>query len=214
MPLSPSSLVWYVAYGSNLSLARFSCYVRGGTPPGASRLYEGCRDQRLPRASEPVVLSGGVFFALESRVWSGGMAFFDPSLPGSALARAYLVTLAQFCAVASQEMHGLPGETFDVTEALVSGRQSLGPGRYETLLCLGELRGLPLLTFTSPWGAAAAALSAPSAAYLSVVASGLAESHGLDAPGAAEVLLRCPGVTLGWDEVSLAALLQSEAAGA
>ena len=25
-----SSLVWYVAYGSNLSTTRFSCYLRGG----------------------------------------------------------------------------------------------------------------------------------------------------------------------------------------
>jgi hypothetical protein len=25
--------VWYVAYGSNLSAERFSCYLQGGQPP-------------------------------------------------------------------------------------------------------------------------------------------------------------------------------------
>ncbi len=36
--------VWYVAYGSNLSLERFTAYLQGGRPAGGARKYPGCRD--------------------------------------------------------------------------------------------------------------------------------------------------------------------------
>ncbi|CCH80358.1 hypothetical protein BN12_90013 [Nostocoides japonicum T1-X7] len=45
-------LVWYAAYGSNLSLERFHCYVAGGRPPGGRHTYPGCRDASPPR--EPI----------------------------------------------------------------------------------------------------------------------------------------------------------------
>ena len=47
--LATDDPVWYVAYGSNMSAARFGCYISGGRPPGARRTYLGCRDQSPPR---------------------------------------------------------------------------------------------------------------------------------------------------------------------
>ncbi len=171
-------LVWYVSYGSNLCADRFACYLAGGTPPGAARNHIGCTDPTPPRRSVPVWLPGGIYFALTSTVWGGGMAFYDPSLPGTAAARAYLISAAQFADVLAQEMHRQPGLGFDLATALATGRLQLGPGRYETVLCVGERDGYPLLTFTAPWSAADVTHTPPSSAYLSMLAAGLREAHG------------------------------------
>ena len=68
--------VWYVAYGSNLSLTRFRCYLAGGRPAGGMRDYVGCRDKRDPERIVSVDVPGGLVFAGESKTWSGGMAFY------------------------------------------------------------------------------------------------------------------------------------------
>jgi hypothetical protein len=176
--ISAPSRVWYAAYGSNMHAERFGCYLRGGRPPGGARVYPGCRDARDPERQVPVVLPGQMYFAGESAVWTGGMAFYDPTAAGTAPGRAYLVTAQQFADIAAQEMHREPGADLDLTEALARGTARLGPGRYETLIRAGQLDGLPLLTFTAPWRIEQAPLNPPSAAYLRHLAAGLAEAHG------------------------------------
>lgn len=104
-------MLWYVAYGSNLHRDRFLCYLAGGRPAGAARTYTGCRDPRPPAADRPVLLPGGIYFAQTSPVWGGGVAFYDPSLPGLAPARAYLLTTGQFSDVLAQEMRRAPTAT-------------------------------------------------------------------------------------------------------
>lgn len=94
--------LWYVAYGSNLHAARLAWYLTGGRPPGGLRTYPGCRDCRPPRRTVPLLLPGGVYFAGESRAWTGGMAFYDPELPGPAAARGYLMSVEQFADIAAQ----------------------------------------------------------------------------------------------------------------
>jgi len=169
--------VWYVAYGSNMHAERFGYYLRGGRPPGGARVYPGCRDTRGPERREPVTLPGQLYFAGQSAVWTGGMAFYDPTAPGAMPGRAYLITVQQFADIAAQEMHREPGADLDLTEVLTTGTARLGPGRYETLVCAGRLDGLPLLTFTAPWRIAEAGLNPPSAAYLLHIGAGLAEAH-------------------------------------
>lgn len=78
--------LWYVAYGSNLFRERFRCYLSGGRPAGGARHYPGCRDPRPARAELSVTVPGGIYFALTSQTWGGGMAFYDPALPGRAAA--------------------------------------------------------------------------------------------------------------------------------
>ena len=109
------------------------------------------------------------------------MAFYDPDLPGPAPARGYLITAGQFSDVAAQEMHRPPGRTLDLNPVLRHGRARLGPGRYETLLCLGRRDGHPMLTFTAPWPATEVAHTTPAPAYLAMVRTGLLQSHGTDA---------------------------------
>src|SRR5688500_18442267 len=85
-------LIWYVAYGSNMHFTRLAYYLRGGRPPDAARVYPGCRDKTLPARTMPVVLRGGLAFALESAVWTGGQAFFDRGADTWTPGRAYLLT--------------------------------------------------------------------------------------------------------------------------
>jgi hypothetical protein len=178
------SQVWYVSYGSNMSSARFGCYVHGGRPRGGSRVNPGARDRTAPSRSIAVDLPGTVYFAGESRQWGGGVAFYDHATPGFTAARAYLVTAGQFADIAAQEMYRVPaaGDPLEdvVLTPLEGGRHELGPGRYETLVDVGRHDGLPLLTFTSPHGADHVEHTAPSPRYLAVVAEGLRESRGWD----------------------------------
>jgi hypothetical protein len=173
--------------------ARFRYYLRGGRPPGNTRVYPGCRDATEPERRVPLSLPGQMYFAGESVAWTGGVAFYDPAGPGHTPARAYLVTARQFADVAAQEMHREPGEDLDLTEVLAEGTARLGPGRYETLVCPGRLEGLPLLTFTAPWSIAEADLNPPSPAYLAHLGAGLAEAHGWSQERITEYLATRPG---------------------
>ncbi len=215
-------LVWYAAYGSNLSLERFHCYVAGGRPPGGRHTYPGCRDASPPRADRPLVAEGSVHFAEESTVWGGGMAFYDPARPGPALMRGYLLTCAQLVDVVTQEMHRDPrgraaeDPPRDVEPLLLApvrdpsvraATVALGPGHYETVHRLGRLDGRAVLTMSHGGGAADLRANLPSAAYLRWVVSGLRDAHGLTPGDIADYLLGCPGI--GWSGAELARLVDA-----
>ncbi|WP_329566631.1 histone deacetylase [Kitasatospora sp. NBC_01266] len=200
-------LLWYAAYGSNLHLARLTAYLAGGRPPGGARAHPGCRDPRPPRATRPIQLPGQLYFALESTLWTGGMAFYDPLDPGLTPARAYLLTAEQFADLAAQEMHRAPGTDLDLRPVLSHGRATLGPGRYETLVHPGDLEGLPLLTLTAPWRTADAPLARPALGYLHHLAAGLHESHAWPTPRSAAYLSTRPGAAGHWTAVELTELL-------
>ncbi|WP_431682855.1 histone deacetylase [Kitasatospora sp. KL5] len=212
-PADPAGLarpVWYAAYGSNMHRARLNAYLAGGRPPGSRRRYPGCRDPRPPAADLPLLLPGRLYFARESQVWGGGMAFVDALDDGELPARGYLLTVDQLLDVASQEMHRTPRAATapGLAAALRDGRASLGPGRYETLLCPGTVDGHPVLTFTAPGRSSEAPLSRPSAGYLRALAAGLAESHGWPPARAAAYLSTRPGAAGRWTPAELLAQLR------
>ncbi|GAA1765558.1 histone deacetylase [Streptomonospora arabica] len=209
MPRSPE-LVWYASYGANMSLERFSCYLAGGVPPGGSRANPGCRDTAPPRARCAVWLPGGVYFALASRMWGGGLALYDPDLPGAAPARAYLVTSGQLGDFAAQEMYRSPDGDPDLARVPERGRLRLGAGRYETLVHCGDVDGHPVLTFTAHWPSAAVEPAAPAASYLGVIGSGLRGGHGWSARRSAAYLASRPGARGTWRSAQVAALLFEE----
>ncbi|WP_020391263.1 hypothetical protein [Kribbella catacumbae] len=60
--------VWYVAYGSNLAIDRFRCYVAGGRPAGGMREYAGCRDPSDPESVLSLEIPGGDFARAVSAV--------------------------------------------------------------------------------------------------------------------------------------------------
>ncbi|MFC9691210.1 histone deacetylase [Kribbella sp. NPDC056951] len=189
--------VWYVAYGSNLALDRFTCYLAGGRPSGGARTYPGCRDHTAPTRIEGVEVDGGLLFAGESKVWGGGSAFFDPAAPRKVAGRAYLLTADQFGDVAAQEMWREPGGEFARKLAAllpeVVELHTMGPGRYETVVRLGEYDGFPMFTITHG-SVADLEPVAPAASYLQWIVTGLREAHGWDDELVRRYLLSAPGV--------------------
>jgi hypothetical protein len=198
--------IWYVAYGSNLAIARFRCYLSGGRPAGGAREYPGCRDPSDPARAEGVEVPGGITFASESGVWGGGMAFFDRSPLGMAACRAYLVTAEQFGDIAAQERRRPPGGEFarDLAGLLpdVESVVATGPGHYETVVRLGELDGSPMFTITHH-DVASLPLAAPTSAYLQWISAGLREAHGYDDHRIGRYLAAAPGAAGAWSEAEI-----------
>ncbi len=207
---SATPYVWYASYGSNMSEARFRHYVQGGRPNGATRDYPGARDRTAPLKLAPVSLAGSVFFAWESPTWGGGIAFYDPAGAGTSYGRAYLVTAGQFADIAAQEMHRVPAADLDLTTLLADGHAVLGPGRYERLLVVGEIDGLPVLTFTASWTDEQVDLNPPVKRYLRMMAAGLREAHGLADEQIVDYLLARPGIRPQWSRETLAAAIVSD----
>ena len=186
-------LVWYAAFGSNMSSARLACYLAGGVLHGTSRVYEGCRDPTPPREHRSITIPGRLRFAGESSVWGGGMAFYTPGDEGAVHARAYLLSLEQLADLVAQETRQPVGRTLVLAEH--------GPTRhgmshiYDVVLDLGELDGHRLLTLSSSRDHPA---NPPSAAYLRTMMDGLAEGFALDIEEQIAYLAGLPGMAPTW----------------
>jgi len=204
-------VLWYASYGTNLDLARLTCYLAGGTPEGASLGCPGSRDPSPPRDDRALTLRGSVYFSWESPSWGGGVAFYDPepvlAEHDRAAGRAYLLTTEQFSDVVAQEMHRPPGVDLDLAELLETGTTAVGPGRYETLLTVGVIDGVPVVTFTSPASDVAPELNPPADAYLATMGRGLVAGLGWDVSRAASYLAARPGVGDHRTENSVVALI-------
>ena len=177
-------LVWYVAYGSNVSTARFQRYL------------DDCPDPTPARRSVAGVLRHRLFFAYSSRQWEGGgSAFVDPADTGAeTLVVAHLVTEAQF-------LHVLAAENVAHVDAL-DGVELPGPG--ETRVALPGRYGLvvgaestderPAYTFTTSADPLPAP-TLPSVRYLDTIAEGLRQHHGLADADARRYLAAHGGVS-------------------
>lgn len=202
--------VWYACYGSNLRLARFMCYIRGGRPPGSQRDHFGCRDRTPPTASRAFAFPGRLVFAREARSWGGGgVAFVDPHLREAIVrARLHLVTLAQFVDIALQENDDNPHAPrlrLDLDELRVKGATRLATRNsgdagataelwYPHVWRCGETDGMPAYSFTSAADAREVP-NAPSEAYLRTIAIGLRETDAsLTDDQIVAYLAACPGV--------------------
>jgi hypothetical protein len=197
--------VWYVAYGSNLSLERFRVYLEGGRPVGGARDYPGARDPLGPERDVSLMIPGGLRFVGVSSVWGGGMAVYDARAGGEIAARAYLITAEQFVDVLAQEMKLEPGLDVDLTPLREMGWHTLGPGRYQTLAHLGSRDDFPMLTFTSA-DVPNHRVNAPSEGYLRTIAVGLRQSHGWTSTAIGHYLARFPGAAGAWSPRSIESL--------
>lgn len=195
-------LIWYAAYGSNLSQDRLMHYLAGGQPQGAKRSYAGARDPSRPRATKSLLLPGEVYFAWQSTTWGGGVAFYDPTVHGASAGRAYLITASQFADIAAQEMHRPSGTNLDLAP-FGSGTTSMsfGSGRYETLQLICVLDDIPVLTFTS--AQRHQHFNSPVGPYLKLMATGLAQSHCWSTDRIEQYLLSRPGVRPNWNAETL-----------
>jgi hypothetical protein len=207
MRLTTDDPVWYLAYGSNMSADRFTCYLAGGRPPGALRSYEGCRDRTPPGQDVGVHLPGRLRFGGVSTVWGGALAFYDRTADGTLSARAYQVTFGQFSDVVAQEARQ---EVEADLVATAHGVWRAPSSVYESVTRVGEREGIPILSFTS---ARPGETAAPSAPYLRTILQGLAETFGWSPEEAAAYLLQAPGVAPAWSREDLVRLAEDVGGG-
>ncbi|WP_432478919.1 histone deacetylase [Nocardioides sp. GXQ0305] len=196
----PDDAVWYAAYGSNLDPDRFGRYLLGGSPPGATRTYPGTRAGGPALDTRPFAMPGRLVFAWHSPTWDGSIAFHDPTGEGEVLSTAYLLPTGTFSDVVEQEMWREPGADHDLAEVLATGRQVLGPGRYETLHLTGELDGRPVVTFSAD-DPALLEPGRPAPAYLATMARGLRHAHRLEDDAIADYFLLAAGIAYDRDAV-------------
>ena len=196
IPQAPDDqLVWYAAYGSNMAARRLRCYLEGGCPPGGRRSQPGARDPLPPRQARAIRIPYRLRFADRSRVWGGGKAFINPTRGGWSLACAWLLRREQFDDIRAQESGRRPGSV--PSESSSSPPRIEGP--YDRVVACGDLDGIPVLTLTSPGRPAS---RSPSAAYLRMVAEGLAEAHALCRSDAAAYLANADAVGASRAEIS------------
>lgn len=196
------SLLWYAAFGSNLSITRLHCYLRGGRPRGAARVYEGCRDPSPPREHRVIEVEGRVRFAGESRAWGGGTAFFAPGHGERVHARAYLLRQEQFGDLVAQETRHPVGAPLVLADQ-GSTRHGLSQV-YDVVLDLGELDGVRLLTLSSLRDHPA---KPPSEAYLRTMLDGLSDGFDLDVEERISYLAGLEGMAPGWTADTIRGLL-------
>lgn len=193
------SEVYYASYGSNMNRNRFMAYIQGGKVEGSSRTYDGCKDRTEPKDDIPVKFDNPIFYAMNSNVWSGGIAFMDHSQEGRALGRAYLISSGQFDDVISQESgHKAKGHHVDLDAAVENRVLEDGDRIYGTLVHVGDYNNRPVMTFTSKFTTEDAMYgdmhfasrtgkgrgprfvgNSPSDSYMRMIGSGLKETFGL-----------------------------------
>jgi hypothetical protein len=189
--------VFYAAYGSNLCARRFACYIEGGAAPGSDHVHRGARDRRLPNSWRALRLPGTLYFYGHARSWGGAPAAFEPDASGSEIfARAWRLGWDQLEDVMAQENGRATHPVECDPRALVEGYSVLaGPGRYDRLVCVGTLEGLPVVTFTAPGPLGSVMPAAPSRAYLAHIVTGLRETFDLGDPAIVDYLGAAPGAT-------------------
>jgi hypothetical protein len=194
-----AELVWYVAYGSNLSRARLQQYLDRGPDPSP------------PRDDRPLTIGHPLFFAGESQVWTGGRAYLDhaPVHPATTLARAWLLTRAQWDDLHAQESGPDHGAGADPASLADGEARLVGDGRYDVLLGLGRHADIPVATYTGPERLDPATCTRPAPAYLERIATGLHEAHSLTVAEVITYLLDRPGVADRWTGEELAAALHA-----
>lgn len=167
MATNPDDLVWYVAYGSNKVATRLHTYLCGGTPKGSRRTYLGARNPMLPERSVQLHIPHRLFFAGESPVWGGGVAFVDPRTDPahSTAAVAWLITTEQLSDLVTQENGGeAPGPR--IVMPAVGKHEVLATGRYDLLVGIDPIDGIAAATLTA---SNPPEPREPSAAYLALV---------------------------------------------
>lgn len=176
--------VWYVAYGSNVSTARFQRYL------------DDCPDPTPPARSVARVLPHRLFFAYSSGRWQGGgTAFVDPIDTGAeTLVVAHLVTEEQFLHVLAAENVADVDVLVDVELPGPNEKRSALPSRYGLVLGVESTDERSAYTFTTSADPLPPP-SRPSASYVDTIVSGLREHHGLGEADARRYLAAYGGVS-------------------
>jgi hypothetical protein len=167
------SLVWYAAYGSNLSFKRFKRYLAK------------CRNDSEPIKNKPIIIPHQLYFAKSSEKWKNkGVAFIKSKVTDSrdnqTKGRIYLITKEQFNDIFHQENSKNKYNIFNINyEQIIREQQIIVPGTgwYTRIIYLGTEEEYPIFTFTSPISDNQIEKNLPSITYQSYIISGLKETY-------------------------------------
>ena len=206
----PSDAVWYASYGSNIAPDRFALYIDGGSLEGVAdkAAHRGARDASAPMATALDRVPHRLVFAGRSSRWGGSPAFLHLEHgSGSAIIRRWLVTAEQFEDVAAQENGMEPGSlTIDIEALVTAGVVDITDRWYGKALCLGQVDGHPVVTFTGT--RAGLESGPPSASYLGTIVGGMVHG-GLSTDEIVATILEADGVVPTWTAASIAELVES-----
>jgi hypothetical protein len=202
--------VWYVSYGSNLLKERFLCYITGGTPEGATRYNIGCTDKSMPLKDQSVSIPYPLYFAETSESWQcAGVAFISATKDAKrpTWGRMYLITGKQFIQVVRQE-NGLHPEddSLDLDLAQVRTQKELDvrpSSWYGKVMHLGDKKGHPMFTFTSPQNGEDHPFTSPRENYLTTIGRGIQQTYGYNRNQVVDYFLNKPGVAGNWTKEKL-----------
>lgn len=174
--------IWYASYGSNISEARFLCYIKGGQPEGATRNYKGCTDKTPPIKNQAIKIPHELYFAKKAKIWhNGGVGFIKPNVNNNTqtLGRMYLIKKTQFAEVVQQENAldippHIPYEKVIQNDGFLLFKNTW----YGYLLFLGYEDQQPIFTFTNE-RFLADELNPPHEHYLNTIKNGIREIHNL-----------------------------------
>jgi hypothetical protein len=201
--LSKYEYVYYASYGSNLDRARFTIYLRGGSPDGSDRVYPP-NEGGTESPEDDVFFTSEhwrVTFAGRSTTWlwdpgdpdsGGGMAFLMPREGGSpappARFRAYRIKRQQFVGVVRAENtrrtemdKGDLSKVPELEAVNLSPEQDLESLKkeersYARLVWVGMLGDWPVLTFTCS-RLPDPNPNPPTPEYVGTILSGLLHTH-------------------------------------
>lgn len=203
--------VWYAAFGSNLSWARFEKYLSGGSPERSSGASDpGARDDSAPTDQMIITVDRELFFAHESPKWDGGGVAFLATAKSNTetICRAYKITVEQFEDVHQQENRASTVAKLDVDELLARGAVTQFDGLYGVALLLSvHDDGCPIVTITT--GRTTLEPNGPSVGYAATIASGLVEGAGMTRASAVDYVLSKRGAVNSLDKAELLAALES-----
>jgi hypothetical protein len=174
-------MIWYAAYGSNLSEDRFFCYINGGKPEGTSEEQAGMKDKSPPLLNTDYYIYHELYFADYADRWKGGVAFISPdsSKDYRTYCRIYLIKRQQFIELLSQEnRRSINEDEVDFNQLDEKGRFIACSGSwYGLVLNVGEWAGYPIYTFTREDDCRLLNRNRPSNAYLNTIIKGLVECY-------------------------------------
>lgn len=146
--LNKDLYVWYACYGSNISYDRFMMYINGDKN-NKYAFENGCENKSRPLESKNYIFNNPIYFAGESKKWTGGMAFLNYKKHGKSYGKIYKIQMNQFNSIFEQE-----NELYDV------------------IILLDYIDDLPVFTFTS-YEVLSNILNEPSAQYKKIISKGL-----------------------------------------
>ncbi len=208
--IAKTTHVWYATYGTGLSREHFKHVILGGRTADGTEVYPGCRDKTLPPQNRFMALPHTLYFAGESKTWTGGMAIINPEYNAEAhtISRAHLITVEQFEDIIAQQNDLKTSTPLPFKEAIEKGRALVGKdtGYYNLLLYCGEKDGYPIFTLTA--ARPQTPHVPPSPQYARILYKGLSQDKKINMQTAVDYMLAQTGIAKHYAEKDLLELFQ------